>query len=423
MDTTFFMLPETAKNEPYIIATYHIVLPHDVDVMSKARSMAVGQTLGTWVPVPGITNEMRQTHMGKVVSIYETPPVELTTQYENNLSSYFFQIAYPIVNFDSSIPMLLTTLLGNDASTSSQVKLVDIQFPNEFVQNFYGPNFGIDGLRKVVNEPDRPLFLNMIKPCTGFTPDIGAKIFYETALGGPDFIKDDELLANPAFCPVKERVKAYNAASIAAYEKTGKETIYICNITDSSNRILHTLDEAINAGAKAIMLNFATVGLDTMEYISKNVNVPIMGHYAGAGMYCEGISNGLSSHLLIGKLARLCGADFVMINTPYGGYPLTKTEYFKTVQMLTLPFYNLKKTMPICGGGVHPGMVPRFINELGTDIILAAGGSVQGHRNGATAGATAMRQAIDATMQNMDLKTYAKSHIELQIALEQFDSK
>lgn len=420
MDNILYSLPETIKNEPYVIATYYIRLPHDTGIMDKARSMAVGQTLGTWVPVPGVTDEMRQAHMGKVISVYEAPPVELSTQYEDEFSSYFLQIAYPVANFDSAIPMLLTTLLGNDASTSSQVKLIDIQFPEQFTAPFQGPKFGIEGLRELIGESKRPLFLNMIKPCTGFTPDVGARIFYETALGGPDFIKDDELLANPSFCPVKERVKAYNEASKAAYEKTGKETIYICNVTDSSERILHTVDDAIEAGAKAIMLNFATVGLDTMEYISKNVTVPVMGHYAGSGMYCEGLVNGLSSHLLIGKLSRICGADLVMINTPYGGYPLTHTEYLKTVQMLTLPFYSLKASMPICGGGVHPGMVPHFIKELGTDIILAAGGAVQGHKGGAAAGAAAMRQAIDAAVNNIDLQTYATSHQELDIALKQF---
>lgn len=420
MDNLLYALPESMKNEPYVIATYYIVLPHNVNVMDKARSMAVGQTLGTWVPVPGITEEMRKAHMGKVISVFEAPPVELTVQYESECSSYFLQIAYPVDNFGASIPMMLTTLLGNDASTSSQVKLVDIQFPEQFLSHFHGPKFGIGGLRELSGEPERPLFLNMIKPCTGFTPEVGAKIFYETALGGPDFIKDDELLANPDFCPVKERVKLYNEASAAAYEKTGKETIYICNVTDSAAHIRQTVDEALEAGAKAIMVNFAAVGLDTLEYISPNVPVPVMGHYAGAGMYCEGIVNGLSSHLLIGKLSRICGADLVMMNTPYGGYPLTHTEYIKTVQMLTLPLYHIKETMPICGGGVHPGMVPTFVHELGNDIVLAAGGAVQGHRNGAAAGAKAMRQAIDAVVNHTELPDYAKDHEELRIALEQF---
>ena len=70
--------------------------------------------------------------------------------------------------------------------------------------------FLIEGLRKLTGVESDPLVLNMIKPCTGITPEAGARIFYDTALGGLDFIKDDELLGNPSFCPVAERVKAYN---------------------------------------------------------------------------------------------------------------------------------------------------------------------------------------------------------------------
>lgn len=34
----------------------------------------------------------------------------------------------------------------------------------------------------------------MIKPCTGYTPEVGAKLFFEAAAGGVDIIKDDELI-------------------------------------------------------------------------------------------------------------------------------------------------------------------------------------------------------------------------------------
>lgn len=265
-----------------------------------------------------------------------------------------------------------------------------------------------------------PLLLNMIKPCTGITPEAGARIFYDVALGGVDFIKDDELLGNPHYCPAAHRVRAYNAAAKAAYERTGKETIYICNITDSAGRMEDTLKEVLEAGAKAVMMCFSTLGYSTFRYISEQVKIPVMGHYAGSGMFNEGTHSGLSSHLSVGKFPRLAGADMVMINTPYGGYPLTRHQYFKTVHQLTLPCYHLKPSMPICGGGVHPGMVERFIRDLGTDIVLAAGGAIQGHPMGATAGALAMRQAVQAASRGETAAQAAKEHEELRVALEYF---
>lgn len=418
--TNLFSLMENIKNEDYALATYFIQLDKNIDVVKKAEIMAVGQTIGTWVPIPGITDEMREKHMARVVNILDAPPYELSTRIPDEMRTYFIQIAYPTINFGPQFPMMFTTLLGNDASTSAQVKLVDLQLPETFVRHFKGPKFSIEGLRKLTNVKERPLLLNMIKPCTGFTPETGARIFYETALGGVDFIKDDELLGNPDFCKAADRVKAYNEASRAAYEKTGKETIYICNITDSAGRIMDTLNEVLEAGAKAVMMCFSTVGYSTFQNISEQISIPVMGHYAASGICNEGTHSGLSSHLSVGKFPRMAGADLVMINTPYGGYPLTKQQYFKTAQNLTLPCYDLPPAMPVCGGGVHPGMVKQFIDDLGNDIILAAGGAVQGHPMGAAAGVKAMFQAVTAAMEGISTEAAAKEHPELNAALESF---
>ena len=73
------------------------------------------------------------------------------------------------------------------------------------------------------------------------------------------------------------------------------------------------------------------------------------------------------------------------------------------------------------GGGVHPGMAERYMNDLGNDIILAPGGPIQGRPMGATVGARAMRQAIDAVMSSgTALTEAAQDHEELRVALERF---
>jgi len=69
---------------------------------------------------------------------------------------------------------------------------------------------------------------------------------------------------------------------------------------------------------------------------------------------------------------------------------------------------------------LHPGLVPYLVKTLGNDIIIQAGGGIHGHRLGTTAGAIAMRQAIDATLNNITLKEYSKNHKELNIALKQW---
>lgn len=409
---------EQIRQQDYVLASYFLELDPSIDILDKSVGFAVGQTLGTWVEVPGVTAEMKARHRGKVVRVLALPPVDLASQIEPGPRSYLIQIGLPTVNFGPEFPQLLTTLLGNDASTSVQAKLVDLELPDTFVAQFPGPQFGIDGLRELCGVPDRPLLLNMIKPCTGLTPTDAAKIFYDTALGGIDFIKDDELLGSPEFSPVVERVKLFSAAARSAAEQTGVETIYLPNITTRPDRLLDNAKAAVDAGAKAVMVCFASVGYGMLQAVAETVGVPILGHYATAGMFYEGTRSGMSSTLALGVLPRLAGADLVMLNTPYGGYPMARQQYLMAALALSSDRPHLKPSMPIMGGGVHPGMVHTFVEELGPNLMLAAGGAVQGHPDGAAAGVRAMRQAADAAVAGRDVTDAAAEHPELARALE-----
>ncbi len=413
-----FCLMEKVKDEDYVIATYYLELKHGESIVKKAAAFAIGQTLGTWVPVPGIDEAMRARHMGKVVNIYEVPPADLDAGQVDQTDKYLIQLAFPVLNFGNQFPMMLTTLTGNDVSTSIQTKLVDLQLPQKFVAGFRGPKYGIEGIRNLTGVHKRPLLLNMIKPCTGITPAAGARIFYETALGGVDFIKDDELLGNPEFSDVSSRVREYKKAAQKAYEETGHKTRYIVNITDRIGNMVNNARNAADLGADAVMVNYAVVGYDVLQHICETVDMPIMGHYAGAGVFYESDRIGISSHLIIGKFPRLAGADMVIINTSYGSYPLKVQKYLNTAHQLTLPLYGLKPAFPAVGGGVHPGLVEQFIADLGSDIILASGGAVQGHPQGAAAGAKAMRQAMAAALDGIAPEEAARENPELKCALD-----
>lgn len=420
MDSVLYTLPESIRGKNYVVASYYIKLPCEVDVLKKAASLAIGQTIGTWIPIPGITEDIREKYMGKVINVFDIPALDLSTQVDTKEREYMIQIAYPAVNFGSDFPLMLTSLLGNDASTSAQVKLLDIEFPREFTGDFAGPEYGIAGIRKLTGIDERPLILNMIKPCTGLTPEEGARIFYETALGGVDLIKDDELFGNPVYSKPWERVTAYKKAAAAAFEETGERVRYFVNVTSGARELMENVKKVLEAGADGIMINFATVGYSGLKQVADFADVPILGHAAGSGMFYEGTASGMTSPLAAGKLARLAGADIVMVNTPYGGYPLQYQKYMQTLAELTLPWYHLKPSMPSIGGGVHPGVVERYVRQAGKDIILAAGGAVQGHPHGAKAGARAMRQAIEIVMEGRDFSEAAEEKAELCAALAQW---
>jgi len=80
MDSVLYALSEHIHGQNYVIASYYIKLPKEVDVIKKASTLAVGQTIGTWIPIPGITDEIREKYMGKVVNIFDIPALDLATQ-------------------------------------------------------------------------------------------------------------------------------------------------------------------------------------------------------------------------------------------------------------------------------------------------------------------------------------------------------
>ncbi len=412
------MLAELAREGDYLLATYALDLPADVDPWARVSRFAVGQTTGTWVEVPGLTDELRSVHEGRVVQVLPVPASDTTTHAGGDTISYLATLAFPTMNFGASLPQLLNTLIGNDASTSVEAKLVDLQLPGSLESAFGGPRFGIAGVRELTGVSDRPLLLNMLKPCTGLAPADAAAIFQATALGGIDLIKDDELMGNTPYSTVLERVKLFTAAADEAFDTTGVRTVYLPNISDRPDRMLETAQRAVEAGARALMVAYTTVGLGAVEALADVVGVPILGHFAGAAPLYEGPRTGMSAPLATGLLPRLAGADLALVVSPYGGYPITRLQYLRTAHQLSLPRPHLKPALPVIGGGVHPGTVTRFVGELGSDIVLGVGGAIQGHPDGAAAGVRAMRQAVDAALAGVSAEDAAKEHEELATALE-----
>lgn len=86
-------------------------------------------------------------------------------------------------------------------------------------------------------------------------------------------------------------------AAAAAYEKTGKKVVYIVNVTDGAATIEDTVQRVLEEGAEMIMMNYPSVGYSLFRKIASEVPVPVLAHNAGAGMFYEGSSSGMSSPL------------------------------------------------------------------------------------------------------------------------------
>lgn len=404
--------------EKYIIASYIIKRPKGQNVNYLSRFAAIEQSTGTWVRVPAETAEVRKNHVAKVLGVYELPFYEYNIPKDIKERTYFVQIGFPIVNFRPQIPMLFTSVIGNISITHG-LKLVDLAFPKEWLQGFKGPKFGIDGLRKLLNIPKRPLLNNMIKPCTGHTCEVGADLLYEAAVGGCDVVKDDELISNPEFNTLEDRIVAYMEAVDRANSEKGEKTLYTINITGKFPDMFEYADKMIELGANALMINFLSTGFEALRQLAEDpsIKVPILGHMDFAGAYIGGEWTGLTSNLVFGKLPRICGADMLVIPAPYGKAEILDERYETNLRMLRYPYQHIKPTLPMPSGGITQGMVEKTMKDAGMDILIGSGGGIHSHPDGPKKGAIAFRQAIDAVMQGIPVKNYAKDHQELAVAL------
>ncbi len=412
-------LPEAIDPERFIIATYYMALPPGLNAREIAQIAAIEQTTGTWTPVPGETPEVRKRSVGKVMGVYEAPYFEHGLPRDITERQYIVQIAYPAINIGAQLPMMLTTTVGN-LSAGGKIKLLDLRFPQEYVANFPGPQFGIEGVRDALGIPKRPLVNNMIKPCTGFTAEVGAQYFYEAARGGVDIVKDDELIANASFNTLEERITAYMEAADRANEEKGEKTLYTVNITDDVSRILENADLVQELGANAMMINYVTVGFSATQMLIEDpsVKVPVLGHMDFGGAMYMGESTGVASHIIIGKFARMIGMDIALIPASMGKAPFLEERYLQAAHALTFPMYDLKPAFPMAGGGVTVAMVPDILETLGRDAVIGVGGGIHAHPMGPAAGARAFRQAIDAIMSGSTIKRAKREHEELKVALE-----
>lgn len=380
-----------------LVATYLADLPAG-RAAEAAEAFATGQTIGTWLPVPGITDEMRRRHGGRVVEVREAGTGEMVAG-EPADGSWVLRVAFPVENFGPHLPMLFTTLLGNDPSTSIGARLVDLDVPASFVAGFPGPAFGVDGWRTLTGVVGRPLLLNMIKPCTGYPPAVGAGFVRAVAAGGPDLVKDDELLADPGFAPVRERARVYGRALDEVAEATGHRPRYVANVTTRARDLVATAQAALEGGADALMVNVLAVGLDAFAMlVEARLGTPVFAHTAGIETFTAAPRAGFGQALLLGRLVRLVGADAILTSTPVAPRPLPSPLFRATIDAMRVPWAGIAPAMPVLGGGLTGAHAATLIEAVGIDVVLGVGGAIQGHPDGPAAGARAVREAIDAAV-------------------------
>jgi 2,3-diketo-5-methylthiopentyl-1-phosphate enolase len=419
VDDRMIQVSEGLDPDAYIVATYLLQGPLEDDMLARALSVATEQTVGRTVfQMPELAH-LVQRHGGRVLNLFSVPDHESkTTAAAETWQRYIVRVAFPAENCGFQIPMLLTMLIG-DISMGGMIKLVDLDLPSRFLKAFQGPKYGLPGIRTRL-ATDRPLICSILKPCVGVGPKEAGEIFYQHAVGGADVIKDDELMSYSGDLKVEDRVRACMAAARRAAEETGEPTLYLASVTDRPDRVLENARRAVEAGANGLMLTPLSTGIATLQMLAEDpeIQAPIFAHPALLGATSWSPDFGISEHILVGKLFRIAGADINAFPAPYGRFTHRRDQFIKLYAMSKAPMAHIRPCFSQTGGGLNPINIQPVIADVGRDIMLVMGGSVQAHPMGLASGIRAMRQSIDACMDGIPLAEAARLHPELGAAWE-----
>lgn len=403
----------TLGTHSYVTAVYRVV-DKQSQLEARAEGIAVGLTVGSWTDVPVARQASVRAYCGRVEQI------DVVGEAGGGAVVAELAIGYPVANFTATLTSILTTVFGK-LSMDGEIRLVGLRIPDDLSARFPGPKYGVSKLRERLGIYGRPLLMSIFKACVGRDlADLTAH-YRAQALGGADFIKDDEIFFSEAHATPEQRVVAFVEAARQVYEETGHPSHYAVNLTGPVLALRDRARHLSELGAGALLVNAIPYGYDVLLDLAADAQVtaPLLIHPAMSGALYASATHGIASDIVLGQWLRMAGADIVIYPSPYGSVTLERREGLRLADALRTPGVH-RAVMPAPSAGIFPGLVPQLVADLGADCIVNAGGAIHGHPGGATAGARAFRVAMDATMAGVPIAEAAALHPELEQALEKW---
>lgn len=399
-------------------------------------------------PEKGITKEdaigriASESSSGTWTTLTENPALlPKVKAYAYNYSDKNVKIAYPrIIAENGSVPALMSGIGGNifGMKALKNLRFQDAELPEDYVKYFKGPVYGKEVIRKIFKRKNGPVTSVVPKPKIGFTSKEHAeKVGYQVWKGGIDCVKDDENLTDQSFNRFDDRVKRLAVVRDKVEKETGEIKDAFINVTAPNFKELERRVKLIHSqGFRYFMIDMVVSGFTAMQTASElahDYKMAIHGHRAMHGMFTKNPAHGMSM-LFLAKLMRMIGVDQIHTGTVIGKLSGDEKEIKAMEEMLVkqnvgeisglrMPqkWGKIKPVLPVSSGGLHPGILHKIFDIYETtDIALQVGGGTQGHPDGIEAGARAVMQAIEAYKEKISVGEYAKTHKELQRALDKW---
>jgi ribulose-bisphosphate carboxylase large chain len=278
------------------------------------------------------------------------------------------EIALAAATVGADAGQLLNMAFGN-TSLHEDVVLHDLRLPPELLAAFGGPRHGLAGLRRRVEAENRALTCSALKP-QGLSAEALGELSFALAMGGLDFIKDDHGLADQAFSPFAQRVRACAKAVRKAAATTGRPTRYAPSLSGHFGQIAKQLEIARQEGIDTVMIAPAISGVSTLHgLVAANPDFAFVTHPTMSGA-------ARIAPALFARLFRLFGAD-VAIFPNYGGrFGYSSTLCAEIADAMRKPWGDLKGGVPAPAGGMTVQRVPEMLRFYGKDAMLLIGGAL-----------------------------------------------
>jgi ribulose-bisphosphate carboxylase large chain len=412
-----------------IVARYLVETP--MEVGRAAAVLAGEQSSGTFVAVPGETAELRrrfEARVEKVVacgrsSVPSLPGCRAAGKVFNRAE---VTVSWSVENMGFNLPTLVSTLQGNlyELSQFSGLRLLDLQLPESFAAHFPGPRFGIAGTYGLAGAPrGLPLIGTIIKPSIGLTPAQTAKLVGRLIAAGIDFIKDDELMADPPHSRFDDRVDAVMRIVNTQADRTGRKIIYAFNISDEMDAMQRHYDKVVASGGTCAMVSLNSVGLSGVKRICDRGVLSVHGHRNGWGM--------LTRHPLLGvefaayqKIWRLAGVDQIHVNGIANKFWEPDEMVVRSIEACLEPMLGGYSVLPVISSGQWGGQAFETYRLTRTaDLLYLAGGGIMAHPGGPQAGVRAIRDAWESAVSGLTLAQAVARSPELAQSVEKFGGR
>ncbi|MBB3937376.1 ribulose-bisphosphate carboxylase large subunit family protein [Aureimonas phyllosphaerae] len=414
-------------------ATYLVETPLPLETV--AEIMAGEQSCGTFARVEGETDALRERARAIVVSVADigevahpsAPSAWLRRRGETRASRRGrVVIRFPVANVGANLSTLAATVSGNlfDLGETTGLRLEDVRVPAAYRRRFPMPRHGVVGTRRLTGVANGAMIGSIIKPNVGLSAAETGELAARLCAAGLDFIKDDEISADPDHAPLAERIPAVMRAVRAHEDRTGKSVMVAFNITDETDAMRRHADLIAREGGTCAMVSLNWCGFSAVETLRRHTDLVLHGHRNGYGAFSRHKALGIGFRAYQ-TLWRLAGVDHMHVHGLSGKFAQEDDEVIDSARACLTPLAgDDDRVLPAFSSGQWAGTVAPTYAAAGTsDLLFMAGGGIMAHPGGPAEGVASIRAAWAAAENGIDLCEAARTDRVLTQALDFFGAR